>query len=102
MSIHIHDVLDYLDNHRICQKADSMESLLGMVHDAYASYNCFENQKIREEMDKLAEILDVLSLREYDEVVYLVCGLCMEHEKLAFSQGILAGMHLMTEVNYLP
>lgn len=102
MSIHINQVLDYLDKHRACQKAGTMESLLDIVYEAYAEYDYFDSQKVREEMQKLENILDILPLRAYDEVVYLVCGLCSEHEKVAFSQGILAGMNLMTEINCLP
>ena len=102
MPIHVNQVLDYLDTHPICREADSVESLLGMLHDIYASHNHFNSGEIREKFHKIRDLLGNLTQREFDDVFCVVCDLCLEHEQLAFSQGVLAGMLLMTEVNRLP
>jgi len=66
MSIHIDEVLDYLDKNLICQHADSMPTLMEVLHDAYIGHGG------------------------------------SKEEVTAFSQGVLTGMLLMTEVNRLP
>ena len=69
MSIHINQVLDYLDSHLVCRDADKMPSLMAALRDAYTLHDCPEDQG---------------------------------GELTAFSQGVLTGMLLMSEVNRLP
>ena len=102
MAIHINQVLDYLDTHPICREADSVESLLEMIYQIYAEYNCFENEEIREKYRQIQSLLGPLTEETCDAVFFLICQLCAEHEQVAFSQGIIAGMNLMTEGNALP
>lgn len=102
MPIHIHQVLDYLDTHPIVQETDSMPSLLELLHDVFAAHNSFDSRQLRELFQKLRESLAMLSQAEYDAVFAVVCDLCLEHEQTAFSQGVLTGMLLMSEVNVLP
>lgn len=52
--------------------------------------------------EKLRPIMESLPSGDRDALFSAVCDLCLEHEQLAFSQGIVAGMQLMTEVNRLP
>ena len=70
MSIHIDEVLDYLDANLVCQRSADMPSLMAVLRDAYMLHD-------------LAEAAD-------------------PPELTAFSQGVLTGMLLMTEVNRLP
>ena len=102
MSIHTNDVLEYLDQQRICQKAQNMESLLEMLHYAYTQYNIVDSEEIRTLFARLRKIWEPVSMKDADEMFSIVCELCMEHEVLAFSHGVCAGMLLMTEVNRLP
>ena len=67
MSIHINEVLDYLDEHLVCQRAEGMSSLMEVLYDAYAVHGADSSRE----------------------------------EVMAFSQGVLTGMLLMTEVNRL-
>lgn len=39
MSIHINEVLDYLDEQLVCQRADGMPSLMELLYDAYAVHD---------------------------------------------------------------
>lgn len=102
MSVHIHQVLDYLDAQRVCQTSDSMETLLETIYEAYERCNCFETDETKMWLRKINGMLDILPPRLHDHLLHLIFCLCGSQEKLAFSQGILAGMLLMTEVNRLP
>ena len=67
MSIHIDEVLDYLDAHLVCQRSEDMPSLMAALRDAYALHDTGEKHATP--------------------------------ELTAFSQGVMTGMLLMTEVN---
>ena len=102
MSIHIHQIEEYLDNNLIVKRAGSVESLMELLHDAYLSYNTVDSDEIREKFAYLRALLPELPGQRFDELFAVVCDLCITHEVLAFSQGVAVGMDLMTEVNRLP
>lgn len=99
MSIHIHQIEEYLYNNLAVKHADSVESLMEILHDAYLSYNTVDSEEIR---GKFADLLPEMPPQRFDELFAVVCDLCIAHEVLAFSQGVAVGMDLMTEVNRLP
>ena len=101
MPICINQVLDYLDSHPVVREADSMPALLGLLHDVFAEHHCFDSSELRKQFAALRRSLTMLSGEEFEAVFALVCDLCLEQEQNAFSQGFLAGMLLMTEVNTL-
>jgi len=70
MSIHIDEVLDYLDEHLVCQRSEDMPSLMAALRDVYALHDTGEKNT--------------------------------SPELTAFSQGVVTGMLLMTEVNRMP
>ena len=47
MSVRIDEVLDYLDEHLICSKAETMPSLMKMLHDAYIEHNSIDSETLR-------------------------------------------------------
>ena len=102
MSIHINQVLDYLENQRVVQRAENMESLMEMLHYAYTQYNAVDNEEIRALFARLRRIWEPVSMKDADDMFSIICEVCMEHEVLAFSHGVCAGMLLMSEVNRLP
>ncbi len=102
MAINMNQVLDYLDAQNVCSKADSMESLMEMLHDAYTSFSTVDQKKVQERFGALRAVWSPLPEAQVDDMFSLVCDLCGESEVLAFSQGVCAGMMLMTEVNRLP
>ena len=75
MAIRIHDVLDYLDHHPLCAECDDVKTLLGRIREIYVSHNNTAGEQ--------------------------VCAICAEREQAAFEQGIVVGMQLMTEVNWV-
>ena len=102
MAVRMNDVLDYLEEQRIVQKAENMESLMEMLHYAYTQYNIVDSEEIRVLFARLRKIWEPVSMKDADDMFSIVCELCMEHEVLAFSHGVSAGMLLMSEVNRLP
>lgn len=102
MSIHIHQIEEYLDNNLIVKNTDSVESLMEILHDAYLAYNTVDSEGIREKFAEFRNLLTEVPAQQFDALFTVVCDLCISHEVLAFSQGVAVGMGLMTEVNRLP
>lgn len=102
MAVHINEVLEYLDTHLVCHRAEGMESLMETLHDVYLLHSRNDREALQEGFEKLRQVLNLLPTEKPDAMFELVADLCLEHEQLAFSQGVLTGMMLMTEVNRIP
>ena len=65
-----------------------------------ALYGCYrelhprDGAEISGRFRQLDQVLSRLTLREYDKVWDLTCGLCCEHEEAAFLEGIRVGISL--------
>lgn len=59
------------------------ESLLEMLFWHYTESNTLDNEKIKEQFDALRSLVN-MNHKEYDEIFYIVCDLCLEHGRLAF------------------
>lgn len=82
MAICLGQVLDYLDNHPVCQRADTVESVMKLLYDTYAIHN------------------DGSSFRSsYPDLPASLYSFCARQEQQSFVQGVVVGMLLMTEVN---
>ena len=77
----------------------SPESLLEMLFNVYTEFNGFDNQIIREDFNDLYTAMNGKTLREMDQLIYPVCTLCRDHEKVGFQEGIKVGIRLALEVN---
>lgn len=102
MSIHISQVFEFLEQYPVCQYEGDIPSLLEMLCDVYMFYNPVENKEIREQLRNLEWILNKLSVEDREALFQTARDLCQKYEKAAFSHGVVVGMNLMTEVNYLP
>ena len=102
MSIHIDQVLEYLDSKRICQTHSTMESLMEGIHEAYLRSYTVDETRIRALFDQLRQTWEPSSPRQFDALFCCVCDLLAETELQAFSQGVHAGMVLLTQLNQLP
>lgn len=102
MAVHINEVLEYLDTHLVCQKAEGMGALMETLHDVYLMHSPNDREALQGRFGKLRQILPLLPSEKADAFFALVADFCLEHEQLAFSQGVLTGMLLMTEVNSIP
>lgn len=63
----------------------------------YMEHSRIDNDKTNACYAALREKVN-LPLREYDEVLYIVSDLCLEHGRQAFSEGLKVGMLMMQEM----
>ncbi len=76
----------------------NLESVMEVLHWYYAENNPIDNQKIRDGFAKLRSQFPNLSLQEFDPIFGTVSELCVEHERLAFYEGLRLGVTLMIEL----
>ncbi len=75
-----------------------LDSVMDVLHWYYAENNPIDNQKIRDGFAKLRSQFPDLSLQEFDPIFDTVSDLCVEHERLAFYEGLRLGVTLMIEL----
>lgn len=73
------------------------EAVVDLIYWAYMESNRIDNDKTNACYAALREKVS-MPLREYDEVLYIVSDLCLEHGRLAFMEGLKIGMLLMQEM----
>lgn len=77
---------------------EDAESLLELLFDAYTECNGFDNEIIRRDFNELYATMNGKTIREMDEIIYPVCTLCRDHEKVGFEEGIKVGFRLAQEI----
>lgn len=102
MSVHIHDVLDYLDIHPVNQHGDDVFSFMDLVFHAYSMYNTMDSAALREMRKNLCAILAKLPDEDSEFLFDRIGEFCMEKERIAFAHGIVVGIYLMSEIKMLP
>lgn len=70
------------------------QDVIDRLYWCYMESNRVDNSKINDCYARLREKVN-LPLREYDEILYIVSDLCLEHGRLAFMEGLKIGMLLM-------
>lgn len=70
------------------------QDVVDQIYWCYMESNRVDNSKINDCYAALREKVN-LPLREYDEVLYIVSDLCLEHGRLAFMEGLKVGMLLI-------
>ena len=74
------------------------ESVLTMLYECYNENNPYDNEQIRADFNELYQQMNGMPLREMDQIVYLVCRLCRDHERAGFIEGIRLGVLLVQEL----
>ena len=77
---------------------DNAESFLEVLFDAYNKSSGFDNAAIKADFGKLYCIMHGKPLKEIDEIIYVVCTICRDYEKLGFEVGIKVGHQLSKEL----
>ena len=99
MSVHISEVIDYLDEHPLCCYEGKLCTFIDMLHNAYTAYNSIDSEKLKDFYIQLEKMEKCMTAKDVEEIDRLVCKIAMEHEILGFTHGIRIGMLLMTEIN---
>ena len=77
---------------------NNAESILEVLYDTYNEHSCFENEQIKADFDELYQRMNGKTLEEMDGIIYAVCTLCRDHERVGFIEGVKAGFHLAQEL----
>ena len=78
---------------------DNADSILEVLFDAYNESSGFDNAAIKADFEELYRLMNGKTLKEINEIIYAVCTLCMDHEKVGFIEGIRLGIQLKQELN---
>lgn len=79
-------------------KSGDARAVADQLYWHYLENNRMDNGKISTSYAALREKAK-LPPQEYDEVLYVVSDLCIEHGRLAFLEGLKIGLLLMQEAN---
>lgn len=74
------------------------ESVLDILYGHYIEHGNIDSEKIVNQFAALRALVN-LPPQEYDPIFYIVSDLCMEHEQLAFSEGLRMGMELALDAS---
>ena len=74
------------------------DSVVGLLYECFNENNPYDNDEIKADFEELYQQMNGMSLRDMDKVIYPVCKLCRDHEKVGFVDGIKVGIHLATEI----
>ena len=73
------------------------ESFLAMLYGCYDDLNGLDDKSIKADFDKLYRVMNGKTIQEMDEIVYPVCTLCRNHQRVGFIEGIRVGIQLAIE-----
>ena len=74
------------------------QSVMNLLYWTYTEYNPIDDLKIKGCFAKLRNHFPELDLQQFDPIFITVSDLCVEHERLAFMEGLRLGVTLMQEL----
>lgn len=74
------------------------ESVLTLLYEVYNEVNPLDDGTIKADFNELYQLMNGMSLREMDKIIYPVCKLCRDHEKSGFIHGMRIGVMLADEI----
>ena len=70
------------------------ESVLTMLYECYSDSNRMDNDQIRADFKELYTQMNGMTLQETDKIIYPVCSLCRDHQRVGFVEGVKIGLLL--------
>ena len=83
---------------RLITASRDEESVLALLYEVYSESNAMYDDEIKAGFRTLYEIMNGMSLREMDKIVYPVCTLCRSHQRTGFVEGVQIGFLLAHEI----
>lgn len=74
------------------------ESVLTMLYECYSDSNRMDDAQIRADFKELYHEMNGMTIREMDNIIYPVCSLCRDHQRVGFTEGVKIGLLLAGEV----
>ena len=88
----------YFETRKIDFSIMGAESLLEFIYQCYSEIHSLDNEQIRACYADLEHFHETMPLDESDRLFSLVADLCIEYERVAFTEGIHVGVQLMEEL----
>ena len=88
----------YIQKHTFDSGDSDCKSVLDQLYQAYAESHESDPAEIGDGFKELEEFLHTLPLDDNNAVFNLCCRLCSAYERKAFRDGILYGVHLISEL----
>lgn len=73
------------------------DSVLALLYEADNAINTMDDVQIKADFNVLYQSMNGMELKEMDRIIYPVCTLCRDHERVGFVEGIKIGIHLAME-----
>ena len=93
-----HRLNAYIEKHPFDSGDSDCETVLDQLYQAYAESHESDPAEIGDGFKELEEFLCALPLDDNNAVFNLCCRLCSAYERKAFRDGILYGVHLISEL----
>ena len=74
------------------------ESVLTLLYEAYAECNKMDDGTLKEDFNELYLLMNGMSLRDMDKIIYPVCTLCRDHQRSGSVDGVKVGVRLAQEL----
>lgn len=74
------------------------ESVLTMLYECYSDSNRMDDERIRADFRELYAMMNGMTIKEMDKIIYPVCSLCRDHQRVGFVEGVKIGLLLAGEV----
>ena len=74
------------------------ESVLTVLYECYSDSNRMDDAQIRADFRELYAQMNGMTIQEMDRVIYPVCSLCRDHQRVGFVEGVKIGLLLAGEV----
>ena len=96
MNLYFEKLRSYLTEQKLPD--ESPQSILNMLYEAYNEINLMDDDKVKQDFHELYELMNGMSLREMDRIMYPVCTLCRDHERDRFIHGVQVGIRRAEEL----
>ena len=93
----MNEYLTALQTHLNTQQPTN-QNLLDLLYDAYNDTTGMDNEAIKADFERLYQLMNGKPLQEIDEIIYVVCTLCRDHERAGFVEGVKVGIGLGQEL----
>lgn len=83
-----------LNNH----ERNGDNAIIGWLYEVYREQHPTEHDVIKENFAKLYEAMNGIPLAEVDRIIYPVCMLSQDHERIGFCEGVRIGVQLAIDL----
>lgn len=74
------------------------DGILGWIYDMYQESHPAEHEVIKRDFEELYNTMNGMPLVEMDQIIYPVCALCRDYERIGFCEGVRLGVQLALDL----